>query len=106
MRAEQSIRLRVHHGKYTTDDVHVWNLSHIQDSDLDVAEIFAHVLSSETGIVEQRYLCNEIDDKGFKVKAPWSDFYEEEHPYDPLTQVFQDVLRLVMKLLDRETIPK
>lgn len=89
------------------EDIHGTRLKFYRDADLDTRAIMSHVLSSETGMPVARLMrLEETDDRTLKVVVRWKGLPHSEDTLEPLHRVYEDVPRMLLRLLQRKSTPQ
>lgn len=88
------------------DDIQALRLKFYFDSSLDTEAIFPHILSSETGMAISRLLSLvESEEGAILVSIRRKGVNPEEDTFEPLKSVYEDVPKLLHKLLNRNSTP-
>lgn len=88
------------------EEVHGTRLKFYSDSSLDEKAVLSHVLSSETGMPVSRLLRLQEDDNGrLHVVVRWKGFSSSDDTFEPIERVYEDVPKLLRKLLNRKVTP-
>ena len=90
----------------SVEDVHASRIRFYSDSSLDSEAIFPHVLSSETGMEVARLMSLEKNRNGLMIHVRWKGMPKEEDTLEPLEKVYEDVPKMVERLLARSSISK
>lgn len=88
------------------EDVHSTRLKFYSDESLDQEAILSHVLSSETGMPISRLLRLDEQDGKIFVAVRWKGLQKSDDTLEPIDRVYEDVPKLLIKLLDRANTPK
>ena len=65
----------------------------------------SHVIASETGMTVARLMRFVKRDEKIMVQVRWKGLSKQENTLEPVCQVFEDVLQMLIKLLQRSTRP-
>jgi len=88
-----------------SEEVHGSRLKFYHDPSLDTEAVLSHVLSSETGMVVARLLRLEEHEDGLYVVVRWKGLPNSEDSVEPLEKVYEDVPRMLERLLARKNTP-
>ena len=87
------------------DEAHASRLKFYRDDDIDTDVIMSHVLHSEIGMSVSRLMGLQEDPDGLKVIVRWKGLSNSEDSAEPLKNVYEDVPKMVKRLLLRKSIP-
>lgn len=87
-------------------EVHGSRMKFYSDSSLDTVAIMSHVLSSETGMQVARLMRLVESPNGIQVQVRWSGLSPEEDTLEDIGRVYEDVPKMLLRLLDRKNTPK